>query len=34
MGFLRGDGRLNVYMINWSCGNDRITNHDIGAILV
>lgn len=34
LGMMRGDGILNIYLVNWSCGDDRITNQDISAMLV
>lgn len=34
IGFLKGDGALHWYIVNWSFGDTEITSNDIGTILV
>lgn len=34
LGFLKGDGALHYYIVNWSFGNNVIESNDIGTILV
>ena len=34
IGFLKGDGALHYYIVNWSFGETTITSNDIGTCLV
>jgi len=34
IGFLKGDGALHWYIVNWSFGDNEIKSNDIGTILV
>ena len=34
LGFLRGDGVLHYYLVNWSIGDEIIAEKDLGCIMI
>ena len=34
LGFLRGDGNIHYYLVNWSVGSEVINEWDLGTLLI